>query len=176
MKIRSSSSSPLLFCLALTPLSMLLDTLNGYQATSTKQVNHLLYMDDLKLFAKTDVQLERLLHVVHMFSSDICLTFGLDKCAKSSVTRGKIVSSDDITLSDDCPIHVLGVGETYKYLGFHKAEGLDCAKSKELIINSYKSLSGVRFSVGLERPEQLTHFVFPSCPMASALFFGASQK
>jgi len=48
---------------------MLLDTLNGYQAMSTKQVNHLLYMDDLKLFAKTDVQLERLPHVVHMFSN-----------------------------------------------------------------------------------------------------------
>jgi len=31
----------------------------------------------------------------------------------------------------------MDVGETYKYLGFHKAEGLDCAKSKMLLINSY---------------------------------------
>lgn len=41
--------SPLLFCLSLTPLSILLDSMDGYQATSTKQLNHLLYMDDLKL-------------------------------------------------------------------------------------------------------------------------------
>ena len=54
------------------------------------------------------------------------------------MTRGKIISSNDIPLSDDCFIHVLEVGETYKYLGFHEAEGLDSAKSKDLIVNLYK--------------------------------------
>ena len=58
--------SPLLFCLTLTPLSMLLDTLNGYEAMFIKKVNHLLYVDALKLFAKNDVHHERLLHVVHI--------------------------------------------------------------------------------------------------------------
>ena len=56
--------SPLLFCLTLTPLSMLLDPLNGYQAG---KVNHLLYVDDLKLFSKSDVHIERLLHTVYVF-------------------------------------------------------------------------------------------------------------
>lgn len=46
------------------------------------------------------------------------------------MTRGKIVPSDDIPLSDDCSIYVLGVGETYKC--FHEAERLDCAGSKDL--------------------------------------------
>ena len=32
---------------------------------------------------------------------------------------------------------MLGVGETYKHLGFHEAGGLDCAKNKDLLINSY---------------------------------------
>jgi len=67
---------------------MLLDLLNGYQATNLRKENHLLYMDDLiKLFAKSDVQLERLLHNVPMFPNDMGLTFGLDKCAKTSVLR-----------------------------------------------------------------------------------------
>ena len=129
--------SPLLFCLTLTPLSMLLDSLSGYQATTTRRVNHLLYMDDIKLFAKSDIQLERLLHTVYMFSNDVCLTFGLDKCAKSSVVRGKVVSSDDVPLSDTCSIRVLGVGESYKYLGFYESDGLDCVKSKEMLTDLY---------------------------------------
>lgn len=53
------------------------------------------------------------------------------------VICGKIVPSYDIPLSDICSIHVLGVGDTYKYLGFHEAGGLDCARSKPLLISSY---------------------------------------
>ena len=48
---QGDSLSPLLLCVSLTPLSLLLDSLNGYQVTGSKQINHLLYMDDLKLFA-----------------------------------------------------------------------------------------------------------------------------
>lgn len=40
--------SPLLFCIALNPLSTLLDTLPGYEVTFDQQLTHLLYMDDLK--------------------------------------------------------------------------------------------------------------------------------
>jgi len=54
------------------------------------------------LFAKSDVHLERLLYTVYMFSNDICFTFGLNKYAKSSVVRGKVISSDDVPLSNDC--------------------------------------------------------------------------
>ena len=116
---------------------MLLDPLNRYQATTSGKVNHLLYMDDLKLYSKSDVQLERLLHTVYLFSKDVDLTFGLNKCAKTSVIRGKVVSSDDIPLSDDCSIHVLNVGVSYKYPAFYKVDGLDCTKTKERLINLY---------------------------------------
>ena len=63
----SSSSSPLLFCVTLNPLSLLLDHLSGYQVTSNNTLNHLLYMDDLKLFSKSNAQLEVLLHTVKIF-------------------------------------------------------------------------------------------------------------
>jgi len=37
----------------------------------------------------------RILHcTVVMFFNDVCLSFGLDKCAKLSVTRGKVGLSD----------------------------------------------------------------------------------
>ena len=56
--------SPLLFCISLNPLSLLLDRISGYQA---KILNHLLYMDYLKLFAKSDAQIDTLLQTVKMF-------------------------------------------------------------------------------------------------------------
>ena len=65
------------------------------------------------------------------------LSFGLDKCERCSVSRGKVVSFDDIPLPDGSSIRQLNVGETYKYLGFFEAEGLDCVKSKKLIVDSY---------------------------------------
>ena len=130
--------SPLLFCVSLNPLSLLLDRLSGYQATATRQINHLLYMDDLKLFAKSESQLEVLLRTVHMFSDDVGLSFGLDKCAKLLVTRGRVVPSDSMSLSRDISIRELNVGECYKYLGFFESEGLDCAGSKQKILEMYK--------------------------------------
>ena len=60
--------SPLLFCLSLNPLSLLLDALGGYQVTATRQINHLLYMDVLKLYARSDKQLETLLRSVLLCS------------------------------------------------------------------------------------------------------------
>ena len=65
---QGGSLNPLLFCIT---LSTLLDLQPGYQITSDRQLNHLLYMDDLKLFAKNDAQLQALLCIVEMFSSDV---------------------------------------------------------------------------------------------------------
>ena len=84
--------SPLLFCLVLNLLSLLLDNLNGFQATATRQINHLLYMDNPKLFARSDVQSEILFHCMYtgMFSDEVWLPVGLEKCAKLSVNRSKL--------------------------------------------------------------------------------------
>jgi len=65
-----------------------------------------------------------------MFSDDVCLSFGLDKCAKLSVSRDKIGQLGPMTLSHDVDIRELNVGECYKYLGVFESEGLDCDESK----------------------------------------------
>ena len=85
----SSSSSPLLFCLSLNPLSYLLDELSIYKVTTTATLTHLLYMDDLKLFATNDVGLQRLVDVVQMFLADIRMSFGIKNvpnCPSSEVS------------------------------------------------------------------------------------------
>jgi hypothetical protein len=63
---QGDSLSPLWFCLALNPLSHLLNRTNyGFGINSNNQeiqwLNHLLYMDNIKLYATTNSQLQELL-------------------------------------------------------------------------------------------------------------------
>ena len=56
--------SPLLFCLGLIPLTSELNgTVYGYKI-GEKSIDNLFYMDDVKLFAKKDHELEGLLQTV----------------------------------------------------------------------------------------------------------------
>ena len=81
---QGDSLSPLIFCLALAPLSTILNgTGYGYKIQK-RLISHLYYMDDWKLFAKDDNNLEEMLHLVKKFSDDNGMTFGLDKCGMVS--------------------------------------------------------------------------------------------
>ena len=87
---QGDSLSPLLFCLLLIPLTNeLSNTKYGYEIYE-KAIDHLFYMDDLKLYAKNDKELEGLLSTAKQFSEDIGMEFGLDKCAKASFVKGKL--------------------------------------------------------------------------------------
>ena len=46
-----------------------------------KKINYLVYMDDPKLFAKTEKGLETLIQTVRIFSEDIEMEFAAEKCA-----------------------------------------------------------------------------------------------
>ena len=63
-----------------------------------KSINHLFYMDDLKLFARNDNELTGLLDTVIKFSDDSGMQLGLDKCAKAAFIKEKIVKTENITL------------------------------------------------------------------------------
>ena len=58
---QGDSLSPLLFCICLIPLTEQLTRLNtGYEEHMMKtKISHLLYMDDLKLIAKSDEELRK---------------------------------------------------------------------------------------------------------------------
>ena len=51
-------------------------------------------MDDLKLYAKDDSELEGLLRIVKGFSGNIGMEFGLSKCVKATFKKGKLEKSD----------------------------------------------------------------------------------
>ena len=74
-------------------------------------------MDDLKLFAKEDSDLEGLLQTVKKFSNNISMSFGLDKCAKATVKRRKLIKETSVELDRKTVIKDLEQKEVYKYLG-----------------------------------------------------------
>ena len=77
-------------------------------------------MDDLKLYGKNDYELEGLLRTIKTFSDDIGMTFGLDKCAKATFTRGKLKSTSSIEPDIYTKIKELDQEATYKYLGIEE--------------------------------------------------------
>jgi len=62
----------------------------GYEEHTTKtKISHLLYMDDLKLIAKSEEEIQKQIQTVKNFN-DIHMEFGLDICAKITFKRGKL--------------------------------------------------------------------------------------
>ena len=134
---QGDSLSPLLFCMSLAPLSNLLNATEFGYDMSKERVNHLLYMDDLKLYSKNDKQLEGLLNTVKIFSDDIEMQFGLDKCAKASFKKGKLTKTTNVKLDDTCVIQELTQEGTYKYLGIDEGNGIKHAATKEKVRKEY---------------------------------------
>ena len=75
---QGDSFSPLLFIMCLLPLTMILRKCsNGYHLGDEHMIiNHLLYLDDLKLYGRNQREIQSLLNTVKMFSDDICMKFG----------------------------------------------------------------------------------------------------
>jgi len=74
---QGDSLSPLLFYICLISLTEQLNTLNtGYEEHMTKtKISHLLYMDDLKLIAKSDEELRKQIRTVKNLAIIFILTF-----------------------------------------------------------------------------------------------------
>ena len=82
--------SPLMFVLSMIPLTYVLRKMKpSYTTRDQNNVNHLLYMDDLKLYGKTENDITSLINTVRIYSNDIGMEFGLDKCATIILKRGK---------------------------------------------------------------------------------------
>ncbi|XP_063590474.1 uncharacterized protein LOC134767407 [Penaeus indicus] len=78
---QGDSLSPLLFVVCLIPMSLILRKMKpGYSLGKNQpKLNHLLYMDDLKLFGLSERDIESLVNTVHRFSCDIGMQFGIEK-------------------------------------------------------------------------------------------------
>ena len=125
----------ILFFVALIPLSKLLNNTGYGYKTCDNTINHLFYINDLKLFVKNDQQLQGLLNIVKQFSDDIRMEFGLDKCAKAAFFRGKFLKAKNITLDSTAVVKDLEPEESYKYLGVTEEDGMQHSSMREKIWN-----------------------------------------
>jgi len=71
-------------CVALIPSTNEVNRADcGYQVHGTeRKINHLLYMDDLKLLGRNEDGLKNEIIIVKAVSKDINTNFGLGKCAR----------------------------------------------------------------------------------------------
>ena len=58
-------------------------------------------------YAMNDEQLKKLLDIIKIFSDDIKMEFGLDKCAKATFIKGKVTKTSNIVLNQDTAIKEL---------------------------------------------------------------------
>ena len=74
------------------------------------------------MYNRREKGLNSLVQTVRVFSQDIGMEFGIEKCAILVMEKGKIVKSVGIELSDGKVIKSLQEGESYKYLGHLESE------------------------------------------------------
>ena len=136
---QGDSLSPLLFVLCMVPLSLVLRRSKaGYEWGGREfKINHLLFMDDLKLFGKSYEQIDSLVQTVHAFSLDIGIEFGIKKCGVLVLKRGKIVKMEGIVLPDGQVMKEID-DNGYKYLGILEADHLKEKEMKDLFSKEYK--------------------------------------
>ena len=71
----------------------------GYTLGGGEKTKRLLLMDDLKLYGKSENEIKGLVSTVEVFSQDIGMEFGIEKCGVIILNRGKFKSTSGIELS-----------------------------------------------------------------------------
>ena len=130
---QGDSLSPLLFVVTMIPLTLILRKCEaGCLYANNTKLNHLFFMDDLKLYARNENQLDSLKQTVRIISKDIGRKFGIEKCAVLVLKRGRLAQSEGIRLPDETTIRAMREREGYKYLGVLEADGMlnDTMKKK----------------------------------------------
>ena len=116
---RGDALSPLLFIIAMMPLNHILRKCTaGYKLNrSQEKINHLMYMDDIKIFAKNKKELETLIHTVIIYSQDIGMEFGFEKWALLVMKSGKRHLTDGIEQPNQDKIRTLAGIQILRNLG-----------------------------------------------------------
>ena len=136
---QGDSLLPLLFVLSMMPLSLIFKKVNACYNWGKKEykLNHLLFMNDLNLYAKSEEQTNTLVRTVYVFSTDIGMEFGIKKCGILTMKRGKIVKREGIKLPDGEVMKQVGQ-EGFIYLSIIELDKVKETEMKEKITNEYK--------------------------------------
>ena len=133
--------SLILFELCINPLSHMLNDLPGYRIGKPGERNinlsHLFFVDDLKTFA-TDIKAAKMqLDLITIFSKDIGMEFGADKCAYLHIQKGERSTLGTEFSINGLQLSELKEGESYKYLGMDEDIAIIGDINKEKVTKEY---------------------------------------
>ena len=138
---QGDSLSPLWFCLSINPLSDMLNKSNkGYNIKQTNTqytLSHLIYMDDIKLYASNLRDIKKLADITEMFSVDIKMELGIDKCKMQSIRRGK-KENNTYELKTGEKIEEIDNDNGYRYLGYQQTRQIHQRETKIEINQKFK--------------------------------------
>ena len=103
----------------------------------TTKLTHLFFVDDLKMYSENINQAKQQLDIVILFSKDIGMQFGLEKCAYVYIERGKRKQLGENITVNNIAIEELKQDDTYKYLGQDEAVTLNGPLNKERVSTEY---------------------------------------
>ena len=137
---QGDSLSSLVFILVLIPLCLILRKAKAaYELSERKEeINHLLFLDNLKLDSRNEKGFDSLVKTVCIFSEDIGMEVGIEIFPMLVMEKGKIVKPVGIKLPDGKVIKLLQETESYNYLAILEAdkfieEKMELNVSKEYI-------------------------------------------
>lgn len=111
----------MLFILPVNLLLFILSLLPGYKTpkpnSSKVNISHLVFVDDLNIFAKNKNEVALNLDLITRFTNDILMNLGLDKRTYVYIEQGKRKSLGTKLTINNVDITELELGETYKYIG-----------------------------------------------------------
>ena len=136
---QAEAQSPLLFVIAMMPLNRILRKCTASHKLSKLQekINYLMNMDNIKIFAKNEKELETQIQTLRIYSQDIGLEFSIEKCTMLVMKSGKQHMTEGFELQNQVVIRTLGEKETYKYLGILEDDTIKQAEMKEKIKKEY---------------------------------------
>lgn len=134
--------SALWFCLCLNPLSNALNrTSYGFNIKNGKNtehtISHLLYMDDIKIYATDGNQLKELLKITETITKDTDMEFGINKCKVVHILRGKLQPNEEKEILNTEEVTNMEPDETYKYLGYDQNTSINHSQIKEQLKKKY---------------------------------------
>ena len=109
--------SPLLFVIYMLPLTQILSKVeSGYTLKNEEKLNHLLLMNDSKIFARCERKVNGLVSTIQILSNDVGMVFWIKKCGILVLKRGKIVSPEEVGMFYGKEIEEVEENR-YKHLG-----------------------------------------------------------
>ena len=133
---QGDSLSPLLFCLAISPISAILREGDGYESSNVGKITHLFYMDDLKLYEGDSEELEATLELTETAARAVGMDLGAPKCGVAHFRRGKVTQRGGVATRLH-QIQELKEADSYRYLGVEQLMGPRSKKMRQLVKKEY---------------------------------------